>query len=777
MEGFLMSCLVRVVLLSVAILSLLSFEAAASALQESQPAAAQGPNPAEKAAAPKPGLAPPPSISIPRVSRPPKLEEFLNNTPREAETKVTDFRQREPHDGEPASQATAGYLSYDDKHLYVVIHCTDQTDLVRAHLSKREDIFNDDVVGIMLDTFNDKRRAYEFFVNPLGIQLDGTTVEGQNDDFSFDTLWHSEGRLTSDGFIVLLAIPFKSLRFSNADPQTWGIAIFRALARNNEQSFWPHITRRIQGFCQQMATVNGFESISPGRNVQIIPYGSFASARFLDGQIPAFRTDNDLRGGVDAKVVLRDSLTVDFTLNPDFSQVESDEPQVTVNQRFEVFFPEKRPFFLENSSFFQTFENLFFSRRIADPQFGVRLTGKMGPWAVAGLAMDDRAPGKQVPQDDPLSGDRAAVGVVRVQREFAKQSSIGIFASSRDFAGSSNRVAALDTRIKLGPTWTFQGQAIASTTRGRDGGRVAGPAYSLGVFHDDRHLNYSFFYTDRSPGFRTALGFVPRVDIRQLDQFISYRWRPKKGRVQAYGPNLFLSINWDRQGRVQDWRVNLPWAMDFSNNTHIFIRRTAFYELFEGRGFREHTNDFQFASDWPKWIGMYASVTYGKGVNFFPAAGLEPFSAKTFNGSAGITLRVAPQWRFEQTYIYDRLGTGRESTGAGVPERTAIFNNHIFRSKLNYQFTRALSLRAILDYNAVLPNTSLIGLDRAKRLTGDVLVTYLLHPGTALYVGYTDNYENLRIDPTMPPSLRRTASPTTGVGRQFFVKMSYLFRF
>ncbi|HEU4391403.1 MAG TPA: DUF5916 domain-containing protein, partial [Blastocatellia bacterium] len=517
--------------------------------------------------------------------------------------------------------------------------------------------------------------------------------------------------------------------------------------------------------------------ISPGRNIQIIPYGSFASARFLDQQIPAFRTDNAFRGGIDAKVVLHDSLTFDFTANPDFSQVESDEPQVTVNQRFEVFFPEKRPFFLENSSYFQTPENLFFSRRIADPQFGVRVTGKMGPWAVAGLAMDDRAPGKQVPEDDPIHGERAAIGVVRIQREFLKQSNIGLFASSVDFASSSNRVAAIDTRINLSPTWTFQGQAIASKTHSLDGERVAGPAYSLGISHNDRHVDYNFSYTDRSPGFRADLGFIPRVDIRELDQFVAYRWRPKKGLIQAYGPNLFTSVNWDRQGRVQDWRVNLPWAMDFSNNTHIFVRRAEFYELFEGQGFREHTNDFEFGSDWLKWLGMSASLSFGKGVNFFPASGLAPFSATTFSGRAGITLRVAPQWRFEQTYIYDRLGTGQGLAQPEVPENTPIFNNHIFRSKLNYQFTRELSLRVILDYNAVLPNTDLISLERTKRLTGDVLVTYLVHPGTALYVGYTDSYENLRIDPSVPPSLQRTVSPTTAVGRQFFVKMSYLFRF
>lgn len=720
----------------------------------------------------------PPTIRIPRVSRPPKLEDFLNNTPREAEAVITGFRQREPHDGEPVSRPTTAYASYDDKNLYVIIDCKDDPSLVRARLSKREDIFSDDVVGVFLDTFHDRRRAYEFFVNPLGIQADGTTVEGQNDDFSYDTLWHSEGKLTEDGFVVFISIPFKSLRFSSADEQSWGFGIFRNFARNNEQAFWPYITRRIEGFAQQLATAEGLDHISAGRNIQIIPYGSFARSRFLDDQVPAFSTETNARAGVDAKIIFRDSITADFTFNPDFSQVESDEPQVTVNQRFEVFFPEKRPFFLENAGYFQTPETLFFSRRIADPQFGARVTGKLGPWAIAALALDDRAPGQRLPADHPSHGDRAAIGVVRVQREFAKQSNLGFIATSRDFGTSSNRVLALDTRIKLSPTWVFQSQGITSLTRELDGRRFGGSAYSAGVFHSDRHVEYNIFFTDRSPGFRSQLGFIPRVDVRQIDHFVSYRWRPKKGKVQAFGPNLFTLINWDREGRVQDWRVNLPWSISFSNNTHIFARRSEFFELFQGRGFREHSNELSVNSDWLKWLSWSVFIGEGKGVNFFPAGGLPPFSAKTFNGQTGFSLRLHPQLRVEQTYIYSRLSTEKESAPSGVPAQASIFNNHIVRSKVNYQFTRALSLRAILDYNAILPNTTLVDLERTKRVTGDVLVTYLLNPGTALYVGYTDRFENLVIDRgSVPTSLRRTISPTTGVGRQFFMKVSYLFRF
>nr|MBA3949888.1 carbohydrate binding family 9 domain-containing protein [Acidobacteriota bacterium] len=322
-----------------------------------------------------------PSLVIPRVATPPLLADYLDGTPRPDEVAVTTFVQREPGDGTPASQQTEAYLSYDDTHLYVIFVARDtEPGKIRASLTRREGFSNNDSVGILLDTFLDRRRAYLFIVNPLGVQRDGVTAE-RNDDMSFDTVWESEGRLTAFGYVTRMAIPFKSLRFPSADVQQWGIALAREIPRVNEESFWPYITRRIARLEPQMAVASGIGGISPGRNMQVIPYAAFTGARFLDegdAAGPAFVDDRTARAGIDGKFVVKDAFTVDATLNPDFSQVESDAPQVTINQRFEVFFEEKRPFFIENASYFQTPINLFFSRRIADPQLGLRVTGKAG---------------------------------------------------------------------------------------------------------------------------------------------------------------------------------------------------------------------------------------------------------------------------------------------------------------------------------------------------------------------------------------------------------------
>src|SRR5919106_772797 len=237
---------------------------------------------------------------------------------------------------------------------------------------------------------HDRERAYVFMANPLGVQLDGIVTEGQDDDLRFDAVWHTEGRITQNGYVVRMVIPFRNLRFPNASAQRWGIALARITPRDGEESYWPAVTKRVQGLVPQFATLHGLADISPARNVQVNPYTTLARARFLDEDAAAFRTDGDQALGVDAKAVVRDALTLDVTVNPDFSQVETDDPQVTINERFQVFFPEKRPFFIENAGYFQTPVNLLFSRRIVDPGAGLRLTGKVGPWAVGAIAIDDR---------------------------------------------------------------------------------------------------------------------------------------------------------------------------------------------------------------------------------------------------------------------------------------------------------------------------------------------------------------------------------------------------
>ena len=315
-----------------------------------------------------------------------------------------------------------------------------------------------------------------------------------------------------------MSIPFRSLRFSPSPIQTWGVILQRNIPRNNEEAYWPANSSRIEGRLNQAGLVTGIEAASPGRNVQLIPHGVYRSFRTFD----VSGSNREL--GLDAKLVLKDSVVVDATVNPDFSHVESDEPQVTVNQRFEVFFPERRPFFLENASYFQTPINLLFTRRIRDPLIGVRTTGKIGPYALGALVTDDRA------------GPRPAhFGVFRASRDIGAQSSLGLFYSYRDGADSQNRVGGFDGRLKLNPNWTAAFQAVASSTELPTGESSASPAYELTLDRSGRQLNYSFEYKDRSPGFHTDVGFEPRSDVRSVHNWFHYRIRPEGERLVSLG--------------------------------------------------------------------------------------------------------------------------------------------------------------------------------------------------------------------------------------------------
>jgi hypothetical protein len=730
-------------------------------------APARGAQASPQTPAPATAQTPQKHIAIPRIEAAPKLQDYIDGKPIGVE--VTGFLQRDPGDLVPISEPTTAYLAYDRDTLFVAFVCkAADPSSIRARMAKRESIFDDDWVAVHLDPFQEKQRAYMFFSNPIGIQADGVTSEGSGDDLSYDAVWSTEARRTADGYAVLMAIPFKSLRFpSGTDPGAWGIALQRNIPVHSENAFWPGITNRINGFSSQFGAMDGVTGVSPGRNIQFIPYGTFAGARVLDETDGLRASQTDVRAGVDAKVVLRDKIAVDATVNPDFSQVESDEPQVTINQRYEVFFPEKRPFFLENADYFQTPITLFFSRRIGDPQFGSRVTGRAGRWAVGGLAIDDRRPGRTVAPASDAWHDRTFDGIFLARRDFANQSRVGFMATDREFGTSSNRVGSVDTRVRLTPRLFAEGQAFVTRNTALDGTQTDGAGLSAALRRSGRKFTDDVFYQDLTAGVRVPLGFVPRTDIRQIQQFATWRWRPKDSKLTAHGPNMFVQATWDHTGTAQDWIVRFPYSAQFGQ-TFLFARHAQMMERFNGVEFREWENLINASSSAISWMVWYGFYAHGTRPNYYPAEGV-PVTLATFDdATAGVTFRPLARLLLDQTYIYSRLS----QPGA------SIFNNHIVRSKLNYQFTRALSVRSILDYNGVLPNQSLVALDRRKHVTADVLMTYLVHPGTALYVGYTDGYDNLRPDPeSTPGSLSLRGAPTVSTGRQIFVKSSYLFRF
>jgi hypothetical protein len=734
-------------------------------------------------------------INIPRVSQPPKLEDFLGMKPDPAWegklAKVDRFTQRVPSDGEPSTQRTDVYLGYDNKNLYAIFVCFDTNpEKIRARLSRREDIFDDDSVEIMLDTFHDHRRAYAFLSNPLGVQADALWTEGQDFDFSFDTVWDSDAKVTDRGYVVWMAIPFRSLRFPSSDPQTWGILLNRGIPRNNEDTFWPPYSSRIAGRLNQEGEATGLNDISPGRNFQLIPYGIFQSFKELNLRDPYHPTytQRDAYGqaGLDAKAVIKDKFVLDTTANPDFSQVESDDPQVTVNQRFEVFFPEKRPFFLENSNYFQTPINLVFTRRIEEPKWGVRLTGKDGPWAVGLLTADDVGPGREVPVTDPLNNQHTYFGIARVSYDIGKQSYLGATYTDRQFDQYFNRVGGIDGRFTLNSHWiaSFQGLEsstfwVPDTTFNTTGAYQAGPAAEVIVQRQGRKLNYFLDYSDRSNDFRTLTGFDPQDDINNVDQRLQYSFRPEGKHLIAWTPSMELYNTADHEGNYLMSGYIPSVRAEFIGQTFITVLYAKEMELLRPKDFSvlttnekyvRHTTELSFDTSYYRPFSLHLDYRFGSRVNYDPPGTEIPFLAGRTSATATVTVRPNKSLRVDNTYILFRLHNRVGSTGG--------LNNDIFRSKWNYQFTRKLSFRFIGQYYSLLTNPAFTSLYTQKDFNADFLITYLVHPSTAFYIGYNSNLENL-LDPPQADSNGNLLYGQRFIndGRKFFVKVSYLLRF
>jgi len=720
----------------------------------------------------------PTPLRIPRVNRPPKLADFINGTPREAEAVITVFRQFDPHDGEPISQPTAAYLSYDSKNLYIGWICKDDPSKIRARVAPRKLIDTDDRVTINIDTFQDHTHAYWFDVNPYGVQYDGRTTDGIGDDPSWEALWYSEGKIVEDGYVVLQAIPFRSLRFPRGEKQIWHICLARMIQRTNELALWPFVShQRLPQFVGQYAPIEIDDDVSAGRNLQLIPYGLVSKDRYLDAS-KGFQQQQEHHPGLDAKLVLHDALTLDMTLNPDFSEIGSDDPKVKANQRYEVVYPERRPFFLENASVFSTPENLFFSRRIVNPQFGAKLTGTLGRWNLGALASDDRAPGEVLVAGQSGHGDRAADAVVRGEREFGHQSHLGVLLSNWNFESAFNRVGSLDLRLLASRNWSLSAQGTRTQTSVTDGSTPAGKWYSLTLNQSGTHASFTSDYTDRSPGLAVTLGYISRVDMRNWENYYSYQWKPSTGhKVLAFGPSIDTSFNYDHERRLENWYVEPGFSVSLPKLTTIYANHAEGYELYQGIGFHESSTYVSVSTSWYKWLQLNASYSQGKQPNYYPAAGILPFLGSSNNGSTTLTLRPNPRLKLDQIYYYTRLATlPGQDPGLGLIH-SDVFTNHLIRSKVNYQFNRDYSFNAIFDYNSMLPNASLVTNSYAKQADTTLLFTYLPHPGTAFYLGYSDTFENTDYSASANPSYTTTRLPGTSTDRQLFMKFSYLLRF
>ena len=749
----------------------------------------------------------PADVHVPTIDQPLHLSDFAGMHPRgdlrEKLTSVSRFIQQAPTDGHDGSERTEVWMAHTQSTLYFVFLCFDRhPELIRGHLARRENILKDDNVAVLLDPFQDRRLGVQFQVNPAGVQADAAWSEANGTDYSYDQVWDSEGRVTKQGWMAMIAIPFRSLRFRVVGSD-WGVVFIRNFPRNSEQDYWPRVSASVSGTLSQEGTLHGIEGVTGSHNVQINPYTLGQNEHellTLDPNHPYFSTRHfEGTAGGEAKIIVKDSIVLDATVNPDFSDVESDQPQFTVNQRYPVYFPELRPFFLENATYFSTPITLLYTRNIVRPEFGGRVTGKVNHTNIGVLAIDDRQPARTVPDADPAHNKRAGFFVGRVSQDVGENSSVGLIYTDEEFAQGWNRVGGGDFNLRIDKHWTALGQLVESSTNGSRADSVAsvfpsdyhaGPAFDLQTNRNGHAWNMQNEYQDIAKGFLTTSGFIQTSNIRSDHTHTNYQWFPKHGVVQSYGLEGNQNFAFDHQGnRVYRYLQFDPFVLLPRNivlaplvvNNSDTVGPQNGYALSRNINFSENQAGLVFRGQ--PWGQLNFNLTYfpdAATVNYNPVAGQTPSLLKQRYVQLLFSVSPVHALTMDQTYLLDHDRDAHSHAFA--------YQNQVMRTKINYQFTRSLSARVIVEYDSTLANPAETSLQRTKQVQTQALFTWLPHPGTAIYVGWNNDLQNLDhgLCTRMPGPLHGcdTNQPILprgpgylNDGRQFFVKASYLLRF
>jgi hypothetical protein len=581
---------------------------ASSAPAETQPpAATRVTSTANRRSAKPVNVLPPEKMSPVKIvmfSKPPTIDGKLDDEVWQSAPVFKDFYQWRPSDSSPASARTEMRAGYDSRFIYFAFHAYDDVSQIRANVAKRDNIFDDDVVGLILDTFNDKRRAYELFFNPLGIQQDGFLTEGGNDDFSVDIVMESKGMVTSDGFIVEVAIPFKSLRYEAGKDKLWGVHILRFVKHaNGETDSWMPISKDQSGLLSQAGHLTGLEGISTEKTLELIPSLTLSETGKRKAPVTVAQIANGGRFvnepinfdvGLTGKYNPTPQMTFDFAINPDFAQVESDQLVVTANQRFPIFFEEKRPFFLEGIDIFRTQIAAVHTRAIVDPDYAAKFTGKIGRNTIGLLVASDNAPGNFSEDERPTTSSRlldknASVGILRLKRDIGKADSfLGFLGTYRRFVDTNNALGGFDGKFRLDKLTTFSWQVLGTRSRRpffyAEQGKILdryenGFIYAVDYNNDGRHFGHEFSMVGRTRYYRADVGFNRRNNTNNPNWFIRYNSEPKpKATIISWRAYTDFSASFDWQASSQNFGNETQFQLNLKKETYVGVGNNKGYE-------------------------------------------------------------------------------------------------------------------------------------------------------------------------------------------------------
>jgi hypothetical protein len=709
----------------------------------------------------------PAGFRVVRVPEPPKIDGVLDDAEwAQVPPMPTDgWASYNPNRGDkmPAEYRTEVRVTYDDRNIYFAFHCFDnEPSKIRTNVAKRDSAFNDDWFALSLDSAGTGQAAYHLFTNPSGSQMDALNTSASGEQFDADMVWYSAAQTTSDGYVIEVQIPLQTLRFRGGDQVRMGLVFFRKVSRIGVSYAWPEMLPGQWVFDRPSHLL--FSNLKPRRLVELLPSVTYNISQERASAERFAPADDKYNFGVSGKLGITSGITLDGTINPDFSQVESDAFQVQVNQRFPVFFSEKRPFFMEGMGLFNiagtggdgNMRTAVHTRKIVDPIFGSKVTGTIGKTTFGVLNSSDDKPdvGEVAPE---LADHNKVFTIGRATYALRRSDYLGTIVTHTNYDGRDNLVLGGDMSFRPSSAQFVNATFLSSRTTDRGTPAAQGNSAQMSYGYETRTITFGGQLEHYDRDFQMDTAFYNRTGFTAGWIFADYSFYPKPGTdfwLQRWHPFIFTKVGHDE---IQDGSEAF-----LNTGLRLNVTRQGFFNISHQRGHESwHGTEYRIGSDLNifgtiqafRWLGIFGSFGYGPAI-FYDE--VDHFQGRQRYANLGLTIQ--PNQNLTQSIEWNTVRFDRESTGEH------IYSVDIVNSRTTYQFNKHFLVRFLANYDS-----------SEGRVLTDLLASYELVAGTVFHAGYGSLYEKDREFPGAPP--QPPNSNYLMVNRGLFLKASYLRRF
>lgn len=702
-----------------------------------------------------------PELTIPLIDEALNIDGALSEEAwRRPPLPIGEWITYNPRYGDKIIQQTKVWAVYDQTGLYFAFHCMDpEPDKIKTAISRRDTIFNDDWVGLSLDSLGGHQSSYEFSVNPSGVQSDMLNSSTVGEDMSPDWVWESAAKPTEDGYSVEIRIPFKTIRFKSGEDVRMEVLFWRRISRLGVSVSWPDLPPGLSIFTRHAPII--LHDVKSPTTLELIPNFTFSHTQTLSS--PAqWKTESDPDGGITGKFGISSTVTLDATIRPDFSQVESDAFQVEINQRYPLFYAEKRPFFMEGMGTFDlagvggdaNMGTAVHTRRIVDPLFGVKLSGSLGKVTFATLSSADRAPGN-TEDSDPLFEQRKYFNIGRILYSLGKGTYIGGLVTDSELGDHGyNRVAAGDLSLKFGKNHSMNASAITTATREFDGSNKRnGMAGQVSYSYNSKRQLFLTQFEHYDKDFHMDTAFYRRTGITSNWTYYSYNLHPHEERYPWFkkiAPFVWVQRARDRIQKGDENYYLGGVRFNFTRQGSLRVDYGLGKEAWMARTYRKNGARVMGGAQFYRWLYFYGYFRTGRSIYYDQE---NPFSGNSRYFS--LEWKLQPNSKFTQSIIFERADFNRLSG-------EKVYSVDVINSKTTYQFSKYFFVRAIERYDS-----------SRKSVLMDFLISYEPVPGTVAYAGYGTLHDRQQWDGIQ---FNRGTGDYINTRRSLFFKLSYLYR-